>query len=361
MNSISVYKRKDERFEARVYLGVDNSGKRKYKSFYGHTEEEAKRKMLVYCRSNAVTYNKAEMTVGELILEWLSTVSIRIKASTYANYRTKCEKHLIPAFSSINCCELCSRQIYDFIENKRTEGLSVRYILDIITLLKSVYRYAAREYNIRNVTDGIVMPKAAINDVRLLTSYEQDILKRYIARSRDTTSLGIALSMFTGIRIGELCALKWEDIDLNKRTLTVRKTIQRIKSYDGKTKTKLIISEPKSSRSKRVIPIPDCIMDLLLSLKADGDKYVISNTLMPTEPRTMQYRFARILSNENLPSVHFHSLRHAFATRCIELGFDVKTLSEILGHSSVELTLNRYVHSSFDRKRECMARLKWAG
>lgn len=361
MEGIGVYKRKDGRFEARVYLGVTPEGKRRSKSFYGHTPEEAKRKMLVYCKAIAPNYHKTEMTIRELILEWLNIVSMRIKASTYSNYRMKCEKHLIPAFGSLNCCKLDSRQIYGFIKEKRTEGLSVRYILDIITLLKSVFRYAAGEYGIKNVTEGLTMPKTPKKDVRLLTPGEQAILKRYIDSKRDSTSLGIALSLFTGLRIGELCALQWKDIDLKKRILTVGKTIQRIKNFDGNSKTRLIISEPKSSGSRRSIPIPECLVDKLCEFRSDGDIYVISGQLTPTEPRTMQHRFARILKNVGLPSVHFHSLRHAFATRCVELGFDIKTLSEILGHSSVELTLNRYVHSSFDRKKECMSRLKWAG
>ena len=157
-----------------------------------------------------------------------------------------------------------------------------------------------------------------------------------------------------------MCALQWKDIDLTNRTITVRKTVQRIKNYGGKTKTKLVITEPKSASSVRVIPIPEFLVVMLERFKDSSDKYILSGRYRPIEPRTVQYRFASVLKKANLPSVHYHSLRHAFASNCVALGFDVKTLSEILGHSSVEITLNRYVHSSLDRKRACMDMIKWA-
>ena len=162
--------------------------------------------------------------------------------------------------------------------------------------------------------------------------------------------------MFTGLRIGELCALKWSDIDLSQRTISVSRTIQRIKVQGG---TQLIITEPKSISSVREIPIPDCILPLLKNFCSKGESYILSGTAKPVEPRTMQYRFQALLKKAKLPSIHFHALRHMFATNCVELGFDVKSLSEILGHSGVEITLNRYVHSSLERKKAFMKKLKF--
>lgn len=158
---------------------------------------------------------------------------------------------------------------------------------------------------------------------------------------------------------GELCALQWKDIDLEKRILTVNKTIQRIQTSSSEKKTMLVITAPKSQGSVREIPLPECIVDILKQYRENNALFVLSASKKPVEPRTLQYRFAKILNNADLPSVHFHSLRHAFATNCVAAGFDVKTLSEILGHSSVELTLNRYVHSSMDRKRAFMDMLTW--
>lgn len=163
--------------------------------------------------------------------------------------------------------------------------------------------------------------------------------------------------MTTGIRIGELCALQWKDIDLEKRILTVSKTMQRVQIQDGDKKTKLIVTEPKSESSRRKIPIPQGMALFLEKFKGKDSEYIVSGKEKPIEPRAMQYRFQKILKNVNLPSVHFHALRHIFASTCIKLGFDVKALSELLGHSTVELTLNRYVHSSFEQKIKYMERL----
>ncbi len=189
---------------------------------------------------------------------------------------------------------------------------------------------------------------------------EHHKLNQYVTKQHNHSNLGILLAMTTGIRIGELCALQWADIDLEKRILTVRKTIQRIQCQDGKSKTKLIITEPKSESSKREIPLPESIISYLSEFIGKSGQYVLSGDEKPVEPRTMQNRFARILRNVNLPSVHFHSLRHYFASDCIRLGFDVKSLSELLGHGSVEITLNRYVHSSLEQKREYMNRISIA-
>lgn len=160
-----------------------------------------------------------------------------------------------------------------------------------------------------------------------------------------------------GVHLGELCALKWENIDLEKKILTVRNTAQRIKNIGGTTATKLVVTSPKSSSSVREIPLPEFIIPLLSKAKANSGCYLLSGTRNIVEPRVMQYRFKRVLSDLSLPDVSFHSLRHGFATNCIAIGVDVKTLSEILGHSSVEITLNRYVHSSMERKAEYMKTL----
>ncbi|MBP3856194.1 MAG: site-specific integrase [Ruminiclostridium sp.] len=356
----NIYRRKDGRYEARVLLGKDENGKRRYRSFYGSSAEEAEFKMLAAREPDTVSADLTEMTVKELTMEYITVIKPRLKESSEVNYRMKAEKHIIPAFGNMKCCLLKANDVYQFIESKLKSGLSARYVSDIIVLLKSVYRYASRVYGVNNCLEGIVMPKRTKPEIAVLSKSEQSRLMAYLNGDFDLNALGIALSLHIGIRIGELCALQWKDIDLANRTITVRKTVQRIKSYDGKNATKLVITEPKSASSVRVIPIPECLVSMLEKFKDSADKYILSSKLSPVEPRTMQYRFASVLKKANLPSVHFHSLRHAFATNCIALGFDVKTLSEILGHSSVEITLNRYVHSSLDRKRACMDMVKWA-
>lgn len=360
MRKLNIYSRKDGRFEGRIYLGKDGDGKRRYKSYYGATEGEVQHKYEIAQLSIVSSKSTIKLTVSELAAEWLLSVQNRVKESTLANYRLKLKKHIIPAFGYECYFELGSKDIYGFINEKIAAGLSVRYVSDILVLMKSLFKYASREYGVKNVFDGITMPKKQQKEVRILTKDEERRLKRYISESPSLVGMGIALTMYTGLRIGELCAMQWSDIDLESRTLTVRKTIQRIQNNDGSGKTKLVITEPKSTRSRRTIPIPECMIGMLCRFKADDSSFLLTGCEKPMEPRALQYRFSRLLKKLGLPHIHYHALRHRFSTSAIELGFDVKTLSEILGHSSVELTMRLYVHSSFERKRACMDMFRWS-
>ena len=353
----STYLRRDGRWESRLSLGVIN-GKRQSKSFYGSTKEEAESKMITAVMGR-VEVDITEMTVKELCTEWLSVSSHRVKESTLANYRMKIEKHIIPHFGDKMCCEITSKSSYDFMQKKLDSGLSNRYVADIMVLLKTVFKYAQREYSILNPFDNMVMPKSTKPEVRLLTKNEQKKLKDYLKKNNNPITLGITLALSMGLRVGEVCGLMWNDIDFNSRTLTVNRTVQRISVRDGNNKTKVVISPPKSQTSARKIPIPAGVFSMLKSLQSNPEHYIVSDSTKPAEPRKMQYHFARILKNVNLPSVKFHSLRHAAASNAIEADFDVKTLSEILGHARIELTLNLYVHSNMDRKRKLMDRLGW--
>lgn len=359
MRHFNIYFRQDGRFEGRISKGKCRNGKRKFQYFFGHTREEVLDKM-AKTQHNEVSQTQCTETVSQLFKEWYRSIQHRVKESTAANYLMKAQKHILPNFGDKLVSSLVSDDIYDFIEVKKSEGLSNRYVSDIIILIKSVFKYAVRTYHIFNPMDAVTLPKKKTSEIQLLDENEQQELQQYLSKNQNNTTLGIALSMSTGIRIGELCALQWNDIDLEKRILTVRKTIQRIQCSTENVKTKLIITEPKSESSRRMIPIPECIVDFLRSFKGKSKEYLLSGEEKPVEPRTMQYRFAKILKNVKVPSVHFHALRHMFASNCVKLGFDIKSLSEILGHSSVEITLNRYVHSSFEQKASYMKRLKLA-
>lgn len=356
MKCRNIYLRKDGRYEGRIFF--DTSGtKRKYRSFFGKTHDEVVSKMKNY-RIDLIPKKQTFKTFTEIYEEWFGTIAIRIKESTAANYTLKAEKHILPAFGQKCICKITNDDIYDFIRRKQRQDLSNRYITDILVLMKSVFKYAYKTYKIDNIMDGIVMPKRNKADVRILTDEEDKRLCEILKRRNDLTSMGIYLSRVTGLRIGELCALKWENIDFEQGVISVTKTLQRIQVKNGISKTKLILADPKSESSKRKIPIPKCVFTLLKNNRGKKDDYILTNKEKPIEPRTIQYRFAKILKNGNLPSIHFHAIRHFFATNCIKLGFDVKALSEILGHSSVKITLDRYVHSSFEQKAEYMDRLK---
>ena len=347
----NIYLRRDGRYEGRLTDGKS----RKIHYFYGKSREEVKAKIRNFKENQS--YSEVGLTVKNLFWEWLEFSKLRLKESTIANYIGKAEAHILPIFGNIKADELTSEQLHKFISDKLKGGLSSNYVADIVILLKSVMKFAVNCYNIRNRIAEVVLPKRKRVEVNLLSKSQQIRLQRYLNANQSLTSLGIALSLFTGLRIGELCALKWSDIDLSKRTISVTKTIQRIRVEGG---TKVMITEPKSNSSVREIPIPDCMIPLIKRYTASKDCYLLSSSSKPVEPRVMQYRFQKLLKKANLPSIHFHALRHMFATNCVEMGFDVKSLSEILGHSGVEITLNRYVHSSMERKKRFMKRLTFA-
>ena len=358
MKKFSVYHRHDGRYEGRIPNGKSEDGKRKFRYILARSKEKVIEKMAeIYDNSKGKICGK---TVDEVYTEYYNSIQHRVKESTAANYRMKAQKHILPFIGNKQIDSVTEEDICKFIYEKQNSGLSARYIVDILILIKALFKYAVRIYHIFNPVDGISFQRKKSPEIQLLDKQEQEQLQRYIAENQNETTLGIALSMSTGIRIGELCALQWKDIDIEKRILTVSKTLQRIQCPTETARTKLIITEPKSESSKRNIPIPECTAEFLKKFKNDSNKYLLSGNEKPTEPRTIQYRFSKILKNVKLPSVHFHALRHMFACKCVKLGFDIKALSEIMGHSSVEITLNRYVHSSFEEKKNFMGRLNFS-
>ena len=349
----NIYKRKDGRWEGRYKTETA-----KYRSIYGKTYQEVKTKLLVLKAAPVTTNSSGKLTIKELFMEWLSAVKLKVKESTYANYRMKADKHILPQFGDMRYDDLTVQRVHNFIENKMKIGLSAKYVSDIIIVFKSMAKYISRVYGFRNPIVDVVLPKTQKKEMNLFSDIEQKELCSYLLKNPDNTSIGVLLSLYTGLRIGEVCGLKWNDIDFEKSILTVRRTVQRIRT--GIHGTKLIVDTPKSRSSQRVIPIPAFLMDILRKFCKCDNFYTLSGSEKITEPRTMQRRFKTMLKKAGLPSINYHSLRHMFATNCIQLGFDVKTLSEILGHASVETTLNRYVHSSFEQKTEYMDRLKVA-
>lgn len=350
----NIYRRKDGRWEGRYKCGFDAKGRTKYRSVYAKTYNEVKEK-LSEVKSESVSFvSSGKLMVKELFSEWFSAVKFKVKESTYANYRMKAEKHILPEFSGLTYSALSAKLVHEFIEKKLKHGLSPKYVSDIVVVFKSMTKYVSSEHGYNNPLINVILPKSPKKELNLLSETEQIKLKKYISDNIDTTKIGIMLSYYAGLRIGEVCGLKWSDIDFEKNTLAVSRTVQRIIKKNGSKSTQIIVSSPKSMTSKRTIPLPRFLCDILKNRKSSNNAYIISGNEKITEPRTMQYRFKSILKKANLPSVNYHSLRHMFATNCVKLGFDVKTLSEILGHSTVETTLNRYVHSSMERKIVCM-------
>ena len=351
----NIYKRKDGRWEGRYKNGYKSDGKPRYTSVYGKSYREVRR-VLIEKKSHSVSGAViCKLTVQKLFELYLSEIKFKVKESTYSNYYMKIHNHILPFFAGIKYEALTVEFLNSFTEKKLSDGLSAKYVYDIIVLIKAVSKFAHKRYNYADKAEFMAVPRRertvkAIN----FNESDRDILLKKLVEENTTSAMGIYLAAITGLRLGELCALKWSDIDLEKRIITVNHTMQRIKSFDGSSKTKIIISSPKSITSKREIPIPLSAVSVAEKFSRNGDCYVITGTAKFAEPRTLQYRFKALLKKYRLPYINFHTLRHCFATKCSAVGFDVKTLSEILGHSTVELTLNRYVHSSVERKQRFM-------
>lgn len=350
----NIYKRRDGRWEGRYRT---NNTERKYHSVYGRSYTEVREK-LIKLKATQITYNSSgTISFGALCSEWLSAVQLRVKPTTLCNYKMKLNKHILPVFGNIKYNCITVKLVQQFIENKLNSGLSSKYVHDITVLMKSITKYICRIHRYQDIMTDVTVPKSDTKEMSLLNDEQQKVLCKYLTANISNTNLCILLSLFMGLRIGEICGLRWEDIDLNKSILTVRRTVQRISTSGG---TELYIGSPKSVSSRRCIPIPAFVIPILRQFKECDNEYLLSVSTKVIEPRTLQRRFKIILKKAGLPSINYHSLRHMFATNCVAVGFDIKTLSVILGHSSVETTLNRYVHTSFERKAECMNLLHMA-
>ena len=352
----NIYHRKDGRWEGRYKCGYNDNGKAKYHSVYGHSYAEVRDKLAPLKASPPAPPVTCQMMVKELFFEWLSATKLRVKTSTFANYLMKVEKHILPVFGGMRYDMLTVQMINNFIQKKLDFGLSAKYVSDIVIVFKSMSKYSAKIHGFHNILADVELPKVHRSEAVLLTRNQQLHLWRYLQRNPCTTSLCVLLSLYTGLRVGEVCGLMWRDIDFEKSVLAVRRTVQRIRN--GDRSTCILADTPKSRASRRSIPIPKFLIKLLRDSRSNENCYILSGSNHIIEPRTLQRRFKSILKKADLPSVSYHSLRHAFATNCLQAGFDVKTLSEILGHASVETTLNRYVHTSMERKIACMALLE---
>ena len=352
----NIRKRKDGRWEARI---LTDTGKPK--SIYAHSYREVKEKMKKPPDKAVTSFNKDNITFKDICTEWLTENEIRNKKSTIAKYKSICKNHIYPYFEKIKPTDIQTNHINAFIRYKTfSSNLETKTIHDIITLLMQIIRYAETKEYIPQIKSEILTPSIVKKDLDILTETEQKALVNSIKGNITGESIGILLSLFAGLRLGEICALKWSDIDLNTGTISVTKTMQRIEVENKSTKTEIIIDTPKSQKSVRKIPIPDFLLEELkrLSKNCTDEAYILtSSKYRYTEPRAYQYKFKKYLENANIRDINFHSLRHTFATRAIEQNVDVKTLSELLGHSTVNFTLDRYVHPSFSLKKQNIEKL----
>lgn len=356
----NIYKRKDGRWEARYIKGHINR-KTKYGYIYARTYKEAKEK-LGEVSGSAIIDTKSNVTFGAVSLLWLEMVKPQLKKSSIVKYSNLLSTYIIPDFGEYAIESITMEEIIDFSHKllftggQKGNGLSPKTVNSVISVLKGIFEYASQYEKLSVASIGKFSVKQPQKPMRVLSIVEQQKLDSFLNENLTLVNLGILVCLYTGIRIGEICALKWEDISFDEKYIYINKTMQRIQDKENKTnKTSILVSRPKSECSVRKIPLPDNIFKLIISARCPGNTYFLtglSNIFI--EPRTLQNRFKSIIKTCNIKDLNFHALRHTFATRCIELGFDVKSLSEILGHASVNITMNRYVHPSMELKQKNM-------
>lgn len=289
-----------------------------------------------------------KITISDVMSKWLENAENNIKLSTYEKYSGIVCNHIVPKLGNIQIKDISIEDIQIFINGLLDKGLARSTINDIIVVLNMGLFFAEKEY-------GVSCPKAGFlkiqkKEMRVLSVNEQNRFVKYLIDKNDIFGFGMLLALFTGMRIGELCALKWEDI--SDQTIKVNKTMQRINKN-------IIILPPKTESSVRTIPIPCYIRETVEKYRKDGGYVLQRENAEFTEPRLLQLKFKKYAEDCDINNVGFHCLRHTFSTKCVESGFDIKTLSEILGHSDVKITLNKYVHSSMEQKIRNMEKIRY--
>jgi len=362
----NIHKRKDGRWEGRYKSGIKDDGTSAYRSVYGKTYTECKNKLEEYASKTSIPKPKyKEYRFSEVVYKWLNTNRIRLKGSTVRKYQYMIESHLIPKLGSRRISTITSAVVNEFLDNKLKEGqlngtgsLSASYVKTMAIIIEASLKYAIVEGMCSPLKSPIHKPSVPKKELQVLTQDDQANFEKLLKAEQNEISLGTIIALHTGMRIGEVCALMWDDIDLKNNIIHVRHTIARVNSTEGCHKTKLIIDTPKTVSSKRDIPISSLLKPILTVAREHAKStYVVSQNNSFVGTRTFDYRYKQMLKRNNICNFNFHTIRHTFATRCIEAGVDVKTLSEILGHANVSTTLNIYVHPSMEIKRNQIEKL----
>lgn len=364
----NIYKRKDNRWEGRYIKERNNDNKPKYGYVYAHSYREVKNKLAEAKASiNEIScpiQNNQDVLFKMIAEAWLESIQPQIKESTNIKYYNLLHSYLLPALGEEQVKQITNEQLEKVClelltkGGKKKTGLSAKTVADVLSLIRNILKFSSQKGFLVLCDANSIKIKQNTKELKVFSNAEQEKLCQYLYLNLNNYNIGILICLFTGIRIGELCALRWEDISISERTIYIHQTMQRIQCKNEAKKTKIIISTPKSQCSIRTIPLPDNLVEIISQFSILQSGFFLTESSNKfVEPRTMQKHFKKVLQQTEITDKNFHSLRHTFATRCVELGFDVKSLSEILGHASVNITMNRYVHPSMELKRENMQRL----
>mgnify|MGYP002508153721 FL=1 len=353
----NIRKRKDGRWEGRYSAYEPQSQKNVVHSIYAKSYSEVKEKLSA-AKMDTQYMSKIRKCAGDVPFylvadKWLATVKSTKKHATFIKYRFIYQKHIKEKMENLVLAKLNEDILSQIFQNESNEALSDSVQKSISCVMNQILSYAASNYHTEKIRYSNQRQKTGNKPVEIFSQTEQTRLLHHLYDGMDVFKLGIVICISTGLRLGEICALKWQDIDLERKMLHVNSTVQRI-TMDGKeTRTVLLEGEPKSVYSKREIPLSDELVKLIFPYYKNAGKYVLHNN-KPLDPRTYQNKFRKYLLATDIGHKNFHSLRHTFATNYINSGADIKSLSEILGHSDVKITLNRYVHPTIETKRQHM-------
>jgi len=360
----NIYKRKDGRWEGRYIKGKKPNGKPYYGYVYGYRYTDLKKKLMMfksYYNSQQETPVNFSGTFEDWGRCWMTEkMQDKIKPSTYAYYNSMMELHIYPYFDGYGLDNIIADDVQQFIIDLMAKGLGSNTVRNVFGMLNRVFRAAVRYNTLQfNPCNKVELPDKQVPRINALSRQDQHRLEK--AADEDKEGLAVILSLYTGMRIGEICALRWENIDFNAGIIKVDSTLQRITNADetGK-KTRLVFGSPKSRHSDRVIPITVNLIEILKAKKAiSRSAYVVSCNGSFAEPRIVCYRYQRIIKRAGIRPLHFHGLRHTFATRCIETGMDASALSRILGHSSIKMTMDIYLDATLQHKAKSIQKLDY--
>lgn len=300
-----------------------------------------------------------QKSISEVVNLWKTDKKQYVKKSSYSAYLLLIENHLLPAFGNLYSLE--EEAVQAFVLKKLEQGLSQKTIKDMLIVLKMVLKFGAKynwlEYRQFDIQFPTVRKK---HDLEVLSRSNQKKIMNYVQAHFTFRNLGVYICLSSGIRIGELCALTWEDVDTDTGIISIKQTIQRIYTIEeGLRKTELILDTPKTKNSIREIPMSRDLLKILKPIKkvVNNSFFILTNDVKPTEPRTYRSYYKNFMNDLGMPELKFHGLRHSFATRCIESKCDYKTVSVLLGHSNISTTLNLYVHPNMEQKKKAIEQM----
>lgn len=363
----NIRKRKDGRWEARYPIPKDDPNGKKYGSVYGRTYQEAREKREKVLQKLAISPQlTTQISFKDVLGAWQDSNRIRLKEASVSRYQNLIDTHILPELGSYKMSQLSTAMLNKFLVVKLKKGrvdgkggLSASYVRSIALVIDAAIKYGAIERLCPPLNSPLTKPSVPKSEVSVLSKDCQVKLENILLSDMNEEKLLTYITLYTGLRIGEVLALRWEDVDWTEQILYVRHTVSRVWiERDGKKHSLLIIAEPKTQSSLRIVPICSKLFEILQRFpfrKQSG--FILANKGSFVSPRTFEYRYKKILKDGGIEQVNYHTLRHTFATRCIEADVDIKSLSEVLGHADASITLNTYVHSSIELKRSQLEKI----